>query len=41
MDKGGILKTTTKTVFQAIKSGDLQLLHGLSKFGDTFSYTNN
>lgn len=36
MDKGGILKTTAKRVFKAIKRGDLQLLHGLSKFGDSF-----
>lgn len=36
LEKGGILKTSTKRLFDAIRECDIELLHGLQKFGYRF-----
>jgi len=41
VEKGGEIKTNPSRVFRAIVEEDLDLLHGLAKFGDKFEYKDN
>jgi len=41
VEKGGEIKTNPSRVFRAIVEEDLDLLHGLAKFGTKFEYKDN